>query len=62
LNVLPLFSCVFVVLDVATVRPVINQIEWHPVWFQPSFLEWSNQQGIAIQSYSRFVFLTSAHE
>jgi diketogulonate reductase-like aldo/keto reductase len=40
------------VLDVATVRPVINQIEWHPVWFQPSFLEWSNQQGIAIQSYS----------
>lgn len=32
--------------------PAVNQVEWHPHYYQPSLLEYCNRHGIVLQAYS----------
>ncbi|XP_058815973.1 glyoxal reductase-like [Topomyia yanbarensis] len=38
--------------DCNGVRPAVNQVEWHPHFFQPELLELCRSEGIFLQAYS----------
>lgn len=41
-----------IILEKATVKPVVNQIEIHPYLYQPELYAFTKDQGIALQGYS----------
>lgn len=41
-----------IVLEKATIKPVVNQIEIHPYLYQPELYAFIKEQGIALQGYS----------
>ncbi|XP_052867248.1 uncharacterized protein LOC128273347 [Anopheles cruzii] len=38
--------------DRIVVTPAVNQVEWHPYYYQPELLEFCRQKGIFLQAYS----------
>lgn len=40
------------VLEIASARPVVNQVQFSPYEFRKGLLDWGNERGVALEAYS----------